>query len=1371
MNLRSVGSYSIGLDIGTASVGWAAVDENGCLCRFKGKPTWGSRIFPSAKTAADTRVSRGQRRRYDRRRQRLDLLQEIFSPEMERIDPEFFVRLNQSRLWPEDRDPSHADYHWPLFNGNGFDERAYYKQFPTIYHVRAELIECEEKADIRLIYLAFHNIVKHRGNFLHQDNPSLSARNANTRDAVSSLCYEIEEWCSGLEIECSCNVDAFVEALESKYLRLGQKQQAVQDALGISSEYKKMAQGISKAVVGFSADFASIFLTELEDAKFSLSNEEKVQAFVCPDEALGVFEALRAVYSSFVLVGILGGSQGKTLSLNKVKDFERYGEELKTLKKLVRRYAPESYDEFFRGPLYAGSHDYDVAKAKGYTQYNLGTSKISHEDFLKATIKLLKSSGAHEDPLYRNIEEALEEGTFLRRLKTSDNGVIPFQLHLEEMKVIIEKQAKYYPFLQEDRVKIESLVTFRIPYYVGPLTKKNAACVGENLRFAWVERNEGRKQEKIYPWNWEEIIDKDASAEAFILRMTGTCTYLQGEPVMPRHSLMYEMFCVLNELNGAKCSQGGDKGYRFDAEERSRMVDELFKKRKSGVTYKAAEEWLGRVRGPEGGMSVGGAYHVFGGQGEDRFESKLSSYYDFCKILGKDALSDTDIPMVETIILWCTVFEDRSILKRKIKNAYSDRLSDDQINKICRKSYSGWGRLSRTFLEGIRVDINGIPKSIMDILAEGNPCHNSKAGRAANLMEILHDDSLGFNRRIDEWNATCEVTEADLIDDMPGSPALRRGVRQALRIVDEIAHIAGKPPTRVFLEVTRNDDAKAKGKRTNRRYKSIEVALTSLKSEYGEVLGELKRSDPRDLDDKRLALYFMQCGKSLYSGMALDINRLSEYQIDHIIPQSYIKDDSFENLALVHSDENQRKLDTLLLDRSVVRKMESFWKSLRDAGLIGPKKFANLTRDTITDDQIKGFVNRQLVETSQIVKQVQQILRIRYADSEILPVKATMSHQLREECKLAKCREINDFHHAHDAYLACQIGRFIKKRHAVVYEDPMQMARVVKAFIRHQAEEFKRTRDLPGSAGFVVSSFLTSGFDPETGEVFKDDWNAEEAVERIRHSLDYKDCFISRMPEETRGAFWDQNPVSPKGKKSLKLAIKQGLDPQKYGCYDNEQFAYFFVYEAGNPKNGKVTLEFAPVPIYIASSLSKIPGGLEGYAKSLAENRGLLFRTLRKRKIYKSQLIELNGNRLFITGVKVVRNARQFAFSQEETELMCRVGRKDPCSDTELLEMFDAFCTKFDRYASRLGKQLKVADRRQDFILASIDERQGVLLALVQAAAGKLDMIDLKAIGGPKAAGNMQPTFTKELSLPDADFWFIDTSVTGMFERRYRLGL
>ena len=60
----------------------------------------------------------------------------------------------------------------------------------------------------------------------------------------------------------------------------------------------------------------------------------------------------------------------------------------------------------------------------------------------------------------------------------------------------------------------------------------------------------------------------------------------------------------------------------------------------------------------------------------------------------------------------------------------------------------------------------------------------------------------------------------------------------------------------------------------------------------------------------------MQNGKDMYTGDELSLHRLSHYDIDHIIPQSFMKDDSLDNLVLVGSTENRGNLMT-----SQVRKL------------------------------------------------------------------------------------------------------------------------------------------------------------------------------------------------------------------------------------------------------------------------------------------------------------------------------------------------------------------------------------------------------------------------------------------------------------------
>lgn len=1387
MNLRNVGEYNIGLDIGTGSVGWAVTDSEGEICHFKGKPTWGSRLFPSALPASEARVHRGQRRRYARRKWRLSLLQELFAPEVEAVDPDFFIRLNQSHLLPEDRQESHKDYLYTLFNGSSFDEKAYFEKFPTIYHLRKWLMETDEKADPRLIYLAFHNIVKHRGNFLQQDNPSLNSENTNVKGSVEEFCEQLQEYCDNLEIPCTVqdHVDEIGRVMRDTRSTKSHIQEQLQPLLGIEacdlvdkSAVKKMTKALSTALVGLSAELGDVFFLSEEkpvDAKTKiyLSKDEDIESFgeICPDNAQALFESMNKVYSAFILQEILSSCPGESLSTNKVKDYEQYGEDLKLLKELVKEYVPEKYDEFFRGEFYEPSelhpqkHVYNKAKAKGYTKYN-EVRGSSYDDFKKEVEKLFKGTAAVEDSRYLDMIERFKEEKFLRRLKTSNNGAIPFQLHLEEMDRIIKNQARFYPFLEEEKKEFDSLVTFRIPYYVGPLTRKNARKDSKGKeRFSWSKRIEGKEHEAIKPWNWEEIIDKDRSATEFILRMTGTCSYLQGEPVLPRCSLLYEEYCVLNELNGAHFTQDGDKERRFDYKDRSDMVKELFRKGK--VSYKKVQDWM-RQRGNSN-------VRVSGGQGENGFESKLSSYVFFAKdVFGVDEIPERDLPMIEDIILWNTIFEDRDILKDKIKRSFGDRLSDEQIKKIAKKRFTGWGRLSKKLLCDIKVDTDSDLRSIMDILREGNP-NNTGLSKAMVFMEIIRDSDLGFDKKIDAINKEAMIGSAGLaIEDLPGSPALRRGVNQALGIVEEIVHIAGHAPSNIFIEVTREEDGRKKGHRTKKRYQALEEAMKKLHEEAPEFwdaatssqLAE-KAKESTDLDEK-LTLYFMQGGKSLYSGTSLDIGQLSSYQVDHIIPRSYIKDDSFENKALVLASENQNKSDQMLLPAEMRRKMRPYWDALLSAGLIGKKKHANLLRDHIGEKQMKGFIARQLVETSQIMKIVQGFLEERYVETNILPVKAGLSRELRERIGLVKCREVNDFHHAHDALLAAEIGRFIQKRHPGMYANPIGYTHVMKQFVKNESNAVRKGHE-PGTSPFVIASFLTSGFDEETGELFKDDWSASYEIAKLKSYFNYRQCFISRMPEETSGAFWDQTIYSPRDtKKNMTLPLKKGLDPKKYGSYSREQYAYFFVYKA--LKKGKQVLEFASVPVSVAAEVKRDPDALRVFASSLAEEADFEFVEIVRSKIYKYQLIEMDGSRLYLTGKKEARNAVQFALDIRETAIAQSVF-EGKCDDVSALDdLFLVVVGSLSKYSPKIFSTLKVDEWKDKFFTLDAKDRSDILKNLFVIGNGKANMISLALVGSGKFVGNMQPTYSGIFTKGDG-VTFVDQSITGMFERRTHVGL
>ena len=101
------------------------------------------------------------------------MLQKIFAEEVEKIDDGLFRRMKESRYWPEDRHDRQGkcpELPYALFADDDYTDKEYHKQFPTIYHLRKWLMETDETPDIRLIYLALHHMMKHRGHFLLNGN-------------------------------------------------------------------------------------------------------------------------------------------------------------------------------------------------------------------------------------------------------------------------------------------------------------------------------------------------------------------------------------------------------------------------------------------------------------------------------------------------------------------------------------------------------------------------------------------------------------------------------------------------------------------------------------------------------------------------------------------------------------------------------------------------------------------------------------------------------------------------------------------------------------------------------------------------------------------------------------------------------------------------------------------------------------------------------------------------------------------------------------------------------------------------------------------------------------------------------------------------
>ena len=257
--------YFLGLDIGTSSLGWAVTDTNYKILRAKGKNLIGVRLFEEGKTAEERRLFRSSRRRTARRKERIKLLQELFAEEINKIDPTFFQRLKESKYYLEDK--TDKDCPFALFNDEGFTDKEYHKKYPTIYHLRKDLIESYEKKDIRLIYLAIHNIIKNRGHFLLGDKNIDAVK--SFEDAKNSFVEAFVE--IGIEIEI-LNEDRFENTLKDSSLNKRDKLKNLNDDIAIKYEDKIELKDKEKKV----KELLKLLTGQNTNIKKGFDNEELV---------------------------------------------------------------------------------------------------------------------------------------------------------------------------------------------------------------------------------------------------------------------------------------------------------------------------------------------------------------------------------------------------------------------------------------------------------------------------------------------------------------------------------------------------------------------------------------------------------------------------------------------------------------------------------------------------------------------------------------------------------------------------------------------------------------------------------------------------------------------------------------------------------------------------------------------------------------------------------------------------------------------------------------------------------------------------------------------------------------------------------------
>ncbi len=1330
-----------GLDIGTASVGFAVTDENYKLKKLKGKDAWGVRLFDPANTAVERRVFRTTRRRSMRRKNRIALLQEIFAEEISKVDQGFFQRMNDSFYVQNDKAVNQP---YSLFSGKEFNDKHYNRQFPTIYHLRKALIE-QGSSDARLLYLAIHHIIKYRGHFLFEGQDFSSALK------IDSLILGLNEELQFFELSGfgMSELDSLSNIVLDSKLKLTAKKKQFEKILNPTT--KQEIEMIS-VMVGGSSTLNKIFATqdfsesEVKSIKFSDNgfedNTMPKLTTILDEQHLAVIEKLKAIYDWTVLFSILQGNQ--YISISMCGRYEKHKKDLAILKKFVKENCKSKYGEIFR-------------KDKLYSAYvasvKVGCEKVSikkisvKEDFYKELKKVLaqESGSIIDKTTYEYILSEMENGTFLPKQVVKDNSVIPYQVNKMELDQILENASKHLAFLNEKhdgitvKEKISLLLTFKIPYYVGPLNNHHKE------KFAWVERlSTGR----VTPWNFDDKIDKDKSAEKFITRMTNKCSYLIGEDVLPKTSIIYQKFTVLNEINNIKIN-----GEAITVELKQDIFNELYLLNKK-VTVKKVKLFLIE----KGLFNKNDKIEITGVDVEGELKSSMSSYVTFTDIFKE--LTTENIIIAENIIKWSTLFEDKKVLKRRIQLEYGDILKSETLNKVVGMNFKGWGRLSDKLLN----DVMNINKETGEVYSLIENMWSSND----NLMELLSnhysysDEIMKINS--DKMNDSQKVSYKD-IEILPCSPSVKRQIWQSFEVVNELVKVAKKQPDKIFIEMARGGGEK--NKRTLSRKKNLIELYSNIKEESASWIKELESLDDQRLQSDKLYLYYTQMGKCMYSNEKIDLGDLltnnMAYDIDHIYPQSKIKDDSLDNRVLVKKVLNGEKLNVYPISFAWQQKCKGLWNALLKYALISKKKYERLVRTTeFSADELADFIDRQLVETRQTTKYVASILKTIMPKTEIVYVKAGNVSNFRHDMNLLKVRDINDLHHANDAYLNIVVGN--------VYNT--KFGANARIFMKNKPEAYNMRRMFD--------------YDVKRGEYYA--WKQlgeDKTINKVVQTLTKNSPLVSRYTYEGKGGFFDQNIVKKKaGLFPIKASDERLLKTEIYGGYNKLATGYFIIIE--HTKKSKTIRTIEKVPVLYINKLGNDTNALEKYCESIGYEKPRII----CKKIKIKTLFKINGVKLRIantTGTQIGFHLAEEAYWSDKQSLyikkLIRVAEKisekkikkenyqitkyDSITVHENLNTFENLIYKLQNKPYKettifQSVALKLQNKKEFFSDIVINQQVVVLLEILKLFKNDATKSDLSLLQEGSAVGTI--VLTQNLN-PKDTIKIISQSPTGLYEK------
>jgi CRISPR-associated endonuclease Csn1 len=444
--------------------------------------------------------------------------------------------------------------------------------------------------------------------------------------------------------------------------------------------------------------------------------------------------------------------------------------------------------------------------------------------------------------------------------------------------------------------------------------------------------------------------------------------------------------------------------------------------------------------------------------------------------------------------------------------------------------------------------------------------------------------------------------------------------------------------------------------------------------------------------------------------------------------------------------------------------MKNHWKFLLSKEFISKEKFNRLTRNyPLSNEELSGFVSRQLVETRQSTKAVATLLKKRYPNTNIEYIKAglvsdfrkgNMNEKIADDKKyeFIKCRDVNDFHHAKDAYLNIVVGNvYTTKARQAYFIDNLQSGKwsMNKMFdySTNGAWEVENNNSLN-----IVKSTM-----------------AKNNIRFTRYALKKK--------HGQNGGLFDQNPVK---KGSGQVPIKKGMDTNNYGGYSGITVTYFAIVEITQKNKKSVSI----VPVYLYNEKEYINNPIEYISKVIGkEVTRIIVPCVKINSLFKVNgfYMQISGNGdqgrfsykpavqlvLGYQQEKYVKKISKYHDKCKNNNEIFNITKFDEINADDNLILYDELCKKttnsiFKIILNDFGNQL--IEKRNDFISLSLYEQCETLIGILKYLKCDTVSDDLKYLGVKCKSYRMN----KNLSSKES-FKIINQSITGLFEQEIDL--